>query len=500
MFDELSNSKDLFLGFRGLCTLSSSIAKTLNIKLSKNLTPHASSRQKNRCNKQQIQLRLFGVNFFKENAPLSIKKGSLMSVRKVLSEMEASRKELAEVCSQLIQRPSQHPEGSTVECVKYIEDYFKELGIPTEIHTNNPAKPNIVARIKGATNRRVMWLGHLDAVPEGKPENWTYPPYSGTIKGDVVYGRGSSDMKGACASAMIAAKVLYELEKVPSNVDFWFTADEEIGGIDGARWLAEKQIFKAEVCIIGDGSQRGLVAPTIDLGCKGGAGTRLIARGKTAHGSTPYLGENALDKLIRVIPYVKKVIDHRLELPEELEPVIQSSVKYMLREEGLTAQQKKAIKRIFHYPSVSLNILNGGVKSNVVPDYAEAQFDIRLTPGSKPLKVKERILELVKEAGDPDITADVRAGETAGYYESPNTAFAQQLSKTVRKVTRKKPIFKLLTGGTDAVSVKRFTGIPCLGFGAGMEGQAHAPDERNTIELLEMSAKVCAVFPLMYKG
>jgi len=423
-----------------------------------------------------------------------------MSVEEILAKIEDSRKELTELCSQLIQRPSQHPEGKTDRCVTYIKDYFDELDIPNEIHKNKPEKPNIVARIRGTTDRRIMWLGHLDVVPEGKPENWTYPPYSGTIKDNMVWGRGSSDMKGACAAAMVAAKVLSELDQVPNNVDFWFTADEEVGGTDGAHWLAEKQIFKGDVCIIGDGSQRGAAVPSIDLGCKGGAGTRLMARGKTAHGSMPYLGENAIDKLIGAIPYVKRVADYRLELPQELEPVIQSSIEYMLKGEGLSPQQREAIKRIFHYPSVSLNILNGGVKSNVVPDYAEAQFDIRLTPGSKPLKVKKRILELVKEAGDPDVTANVRAGETAGYYESPNTPFAQQLSETVRMVTGNKPIFKILTGGTDAVSVKRFAGIPCLGFGAGMEGQAHAPDERNSIDLLELSCKVYGVFPLIYKG
>jgi succinyl-diaminopimelate desuccinylase len=423
-----------------------------------------------------------------------------MSVEKVLTKIEDSRKELAELCSQLIQFPSQHPEGKTVECVAYIKDYLDELGIPNEIQKNKPEKPNILAQIKGTTGRRIMWLGHLDVVPEGKPENWTYPPYSGTIKDNMVWGRGSSDMKGACAGAMVAAKVLSEVDQVPNNVDFWFSADEEIGGTDGARWLAEKHIFKGDVCIIGDGTQMGVAAPSIDLGCKGGAGTRLIARGKTAHGSQPYLGENAIDKLIKVIPYVKRVADYRLELPPELEAVIQSSIEYDLKDEALTPQQREAVKRIFHYPSVSLNILNGGVKSNVVPDYAEAQFDIRLTPGSKPLKVKERILELVKEAGDPDVTAVVQAGETAGYYESPNTSFAQQLSETVRRITGNKPIFKFLKGGTDAVSVKRFVGMPCLGFGAGMEGQAHSPDERNSFELLELSCKVYAAFPLMYKG
>ena len=424
-----------------------------------------------------------------------------MSVEKVLSEVEASRRELAELCSELIQRPSQHPEGKTEDCVAYIKEYFDQLGIPTKIYQRTEGKPNIVAQIEGTMDRRILWVGHLDVVPEGKPENWTYPPYSGKITEDgVIWGRGASDMKGACASAMVAARILNEIGEVPNNVDFWFTADEEIGGGAGARWLAQEKIFKGEVCIIGDGTPGTPAAPAIDLGCKGGAGTRLIARGKTAHGSTPYLGENALDKLLKVIPYVKRIADFRLEIPEELESIIESTIEYMLRDKELTSEQREAVKRLFHYPSVSLNIMNGGVKSNVVPDYAEAYFDIRLTSGSNPMKVRERILELVEEAGVPGVEAQGRASKTAGYYESPNTPFARQLAETVERVTGNKPIFKLLTGGTDAVSVKRFTGIPCLGFGASMEGQAHAPDERNSVEVLTMSGKVYAVFPLIYRG
>jgi len=158
------------------------------------------------------------------------------------------------------------------------------------------------------------------------------------------------------------------------------------------------------------------------------------------------------------------------------------------------------VERLFHYPTVACNIISGGVKSNVVPDYAEATFDIRLTPGSKPLKVKERILELVKEANVPGVEAVVRAGETAGYHESPNSPFAHQLSDTIQKFTGKRPIIKILTGGTDAISIKNYAGIPCLGYGTSLVGMAHQPDEYVTVENLVLGVKVYAGFSLTYKG
>jgi len=426
-----------------------------------------------------------------------------MSFEKIVSEAGKAGKEVAGLCSGLVRFNSAHPEGRTDECVQFIKEYFDEHGIENEVHANDPAKPNIVGKISGSTGRKILWVGHLDVVPEGKPEGWTYPAYSGKITDDGrIWGRGASDMKGACSAAMVAARILNGLEEPSENgVEFWFTADEEIGGGEGARWLSESGRLKGEVCVIGDGNGGGLELPSIDLGCKGGAGTRLIARGKTAHGSTPYLGDNAIEKLIKVIPWVKKIAEYRLELPKELDGPIASSLDFYMRTQDIeTEEQREAVKRLFHYPTVACNIISGGVKTNVVPDYAEAQFDIRLTPGSRPMKVKQRIEELVREAGVPGVEAVVRAGETAGYHEPPRSAFADQLAETLRRLTGKTPVFKILTGGTDAVSVKRFTGIPCLGYGTSLTGMAHQPDEHVTVENLVLGIKVYAGFPLIYKG
>jgi len=426
-----------------------------------------------------------------------------MSFKEIIKKAAETGDEVAKLCSGLIKFNSAHPEARTDECVEYVKEYLDKHGIENEVYSRNPEKPNIVARIKGTSDRKILWVGHLDVVPEGKPEFWSHPPYSGAITEDgKVYGRGSSDMKGACAAAMVAARLLNELEEPLENtIEYWFTADEEIGGGDGARWLAESQTFKGDVCLIGDGNGGGLELPSIDLGCKGGAGTTLIARGQTAHGSTPHLGDNAIKKLMKAIPWVEKIGDYRLELPEELDESIESSIDFYLKTHDIsTEEQVEATKRILHYPTVTCNIISGGVKRNVVPDYAEAEFDIRLTPGSKPLEVKARIEELIEESGIEDVEAVVMARETAGYYESPNSAFADQLAETVKKVTGADPVFKILTGGTDAISIKNFTGIPCLGYGTSLTGMAHQPDEHITVENLVLGVKVYAGFPLIYKG
>ena len=419
----------------------------------------------------------------------------------MMQKAEESADEVAGLCSGLVKFNSAHPEARTDNCVEYIKEYFDKYNIENEIHSCNPIKSNIVAKVGPSNGKKILWVGHLDVVPEGKPEMWKHPAYSGIITDDgYIWGRGTSDMKGACAAAMVSARLLNEIEDLNHKVEYWFTADEEIGGGDGARWLAESGRLKGDVCIIGDGNGGGPDNPSIDMGCKGSLGTKLVAKGKTAHGSTPYLGDNAISKLIKVIPWVEKIGDYKLELPDELDEAIESSVKYYIGTQNLDSEEKmNDAKKLFNYPTVACNIISGGIKNNVVPDYAEATFDIRLPPGSKPIVVKERIVKLVKEAGIPDVIVEVRASETAGYYESPYTEFSKQLALTVEKVTGDCPVFKILTGGTDAISIKRYTGIPCLGYGTSLVGMAHQPDERVTIENLVLGIKVYAGFPLIYQ-
>ena len=426
-----------------------------------------------------------------------------MSLGRVYSEADNASKEVAELTSELVKFNTAHPEGRTDEIVPYISQYFDKHGITHEIHYSDPKKPNIVGKLAGKSKNTVLWVGHLDVVPEGKLEAWKYPPYGGVIKEGIVHGRGSSDMKGSCAAAMVSARILHGLKRLlPHPVEFWFTCDEEIGGGAGARWLAESGRFKGDVCVIGDGNGGGKEDPSIDLGCKGGAQTKIFAKGKTAHGSTPYLGDNAITKLIKVIPHVYKIGQYKLELPQELNKPIRDSVKFY-KQEAKTPEQKKAVNRLFNYPTVTCNMINGGVKINVVPDYAEADYDIRLTPGASISAVRKEIEKIVKEAGVPGVevapSAAPRAGDKAGYYESPDTVFAKQFAKSVKKATGKKPGFKILTGGTDGVSTSKIAGIPSLGYGTSLTGQAHQPNEYITFENLILGIKIYTGFPLIYK-
>ncbi len=422
-----------------------------------------------------------------------------MRLSALLEKVESEKAEIAKLCSDLVKIPTPNPPGETEQCIRFIEEYFARNEVPTFVHSRHRGKANIVAKIEGTSPRKVLWLGHVDVVPEGNKASWKHEPFGGETEEGHVFGRGSSDMKGSCASAMVAAKLIQHEIKPPNTVEFWFTCDEETQGEDGAQWLAQEGLIKGDVCIIGDSSGSTPAKPYIDIGCKGFLWTKLKAKGKTAHGSTPYLGDNALEKLLRIVLQIQEIGNEKLVLPEDLIPAVKSSVDFLLSSsEKLTLEQQNAVKRLYRYPTVSLNMFDGGIKVNVVPDEAEASLDIRFTPGIDFNALCKQMQLLVQKSGADGVTAEFQMG--TGYYEASTSPFAAQLTDVVKKTVGHTPQFKILTGGTDAIFLKNIQRIPCLGFGAGIEGVAHAPEEHVPIAQLVMAAKVYATFPYLYRG
>lgn len=418
-----------------------------------------------------------------------------MTVDELLRTLESREDEIATLCAELVQRPTPNPPGDTAACAAHIQRYFEVHGVPTTLYARVDGKVNLCARVAGADPRTLLWMGHLDVVPPGDPAAWRDDPYSGRIADGHVYGRGASDMKGSCAAAMVAATTLHDAGTPPYTLEFWFTCDEEIGGQDGAKWLATDGHIAGDACLIGDSSGSTAATPYIDVGCKSVFWVTLRAEGRTAHGSTPYLGVNALEKLLTVIRRVQTVSEAPLPIPADLQPVLETSVAFLLDDPALTAAQRDAVRCVYQYPTVSLNLLNSGVKVNVVPDQAEARIDIRLTPGVDLDAFTRRVQGLIDAAGVDGVTAAYQTG--VGYYESPHLAFTQQLRDAVAQVAGSPVGLKVLTGGTDAINLKP-QGVPCLGFGAGLRGVAHTPNERVPIANLVLAAKVYALFPTLY--
>lgn len=419
-------------------------------------------------------------------------------VQATFTRIDSAGDALASLAAELVRIPTVVPPGDTRDIVAYIDGYFRAKGVETAVHELVPTKANLCATVPGRGEGKLLWVGHIDVVPVGGLDAWQRDPFSGAIEGGRVYGRGATDMKGAAAAAMLVSGLLSELgDRLGPTLEFWFTCDEEVGGTDGARRLAEAGYFSGDACIIGDGWSGDPVG--LDIGCKGGMGTVVRAGGRTGHASRPYMGDNAIDKLLAVLPHVRRIAEYPLDVPEELLPVLKASGEDIVENAGLEGERAERARVSFLYPSVNLSIINGGVKTNVIPDEASATFDIRLSPGSDREKVRQRVFELVDQAGVEGVTVDIRPSNTTGYYESPGHPFVGHMSEAVRLATGTAPRLKVLSGGTDGIWVHHSAGIPCVGFGAGLPEQAHGPNEYVTVANLVRAARVYAAAALTFK-
>ncbi|MEM2607305.1 MAG: M20/M25/M40 family metallo-hydrolase, partial [Candidatus Bathyarchaeia archaeon] len=119
-------------------------------------------------------------------------------------------------------------------------------------------------------------------------------------------------------------------------------------------------------------------------------------------------------------------------------------------------------------------------------------------PGSSPEDLLKHIKGMIDESGISGVNVDVIDSES-GYCESWNSEFAMSLRRAIRVVTGVEPRPKIILATSDAAPVKKVLEIPCLAFGAGIEGLAHAPNEYVTIDGLLVATKVYSILPLIYR-
>jgi len=248
--------------------------------------------------------------------------------------------EIITLTKDLIRFKTMHSQPAEIQrCISFIEDYLKTCGASYQ-RLDHADIPSIIVMPQHNV-APILLMSHIDVV-DG-PDDLFNP----RVKGDALYGRGSIDDKYAAALSLVFVKnYLQQLQKEGKDQNdlpfgIIITADEEIGGANGAQKALKK--IKAEFCIALDGG--GLNKIVIKE--KGIVKLKLIARGKTAHGARPWLGENAIENLINDYQVLKT--NFEISAPEHW------------------------------HRTLNFSWIQAGKVSNQVPDYAEALFDIRYT-------------------------------------------------------------------------------------------------------------------------
>jgi len=317
-----------------------------------------------------------------------------------------------------------NPPGNEIEGTKFFKNIFNAENIPCEVFEPSPGRGSLLATLKGKGKKKpLLLLNHIDVVPVEK-ERWSVDPFAGIIREGYLYGRGALDDKSMGIVEMMALLIL-KREKVPLKRDvlFFAAADEETGGGWGVDWAIEnvRSLGEAEYALNEGGSIILNEDGTADrYGISNGQKVlfqlEVKAKGTSGHGSMPH-SDNPNVKLVEALERVTK-----WETPYNILPMVKEYFRKIAPkqppadrkflediEKGLsdpTFSKRLTSNPIFNSivrNTISLTILQGGSKINVIPSESTASLDCRLIPGSS----KEDFLKEVKRRLGDGIEVEV---------------------------------------------------------------------------------------------
>ncbi|MBO8173557.1 MAG: M20 family metallopeptidase [Bacillaceae bacterium] len=341
-----------------------------------------------------------------------------------------------------------NPPGNERLLASRIQDVLHQHGIDSHMYVHENERVNLVARIAGKNpGKRLVFSGHLDTVPVGEVP-WEVPPFSGEIIDGRLYGRGSTDMKSGLLALMYAFIYMKETD-VPFNGELVFAASfgEETGSEGAAVMVEEKQIPPFDAMVIGEPT-----ANQIFVAHKGVLWVEVSSKGKTAHGSMPDQGVNA------ILP-----INHFMNGLQE--------IRFTYQKHPLLTD-----------PTMSVTTIKGGMKTNVIPDQCTLTLDIRTLPDQK----HDQILAQLQEVADRVMTHNPSASleikpilNLPGIGTDPEAEIVQAACSVMNK---SRDDVKGVNYFTDGSVFSRYAAGDIVILGPGIPELAHQPDEYVDIE------------------
>jgi len=325
----------------------------------------------------------------------------------------------------------------------------------------------VVAKIGGRGKQVLHFNGHYDVVPPG--QGWSSDPFKPVIRGGRLYGRGASDMKGGLASIVVALTAIAESGwEPPVSIEASFTPDEETGGETGVNYMLEANLVSPDYAVVAEPS--GL--RRIWIGNKGAVWARVKVYGRQAHGSTPWLGVNAFEKMVE-LAYL---------MMHELKPRIEE------KKSRYDYGDPRAAR-------ATINIggeVSGGSKTNIVPGFYSFSIDRRVIPEESADEAAREIIEFIEEAKKKikDLKAEVEiVSKFDATVTSPDTMLVKKLARAVEEITGRKPETTVCIGGLDT-RYFQLRGIQAATYGPGIDEVAHKADEYIVLEDVLLAAKV----------
>jgi len=400
----------------------------------------------------------------------------------------------------LIRLDTSNPPGNETLVARYLKRVADENGIAAELLGPDPNRLNFIARLKGSgAGRPLLLMAHSDVVPVDRAQ-WSVDPFAATVKDGVLYGRGAEDIKSLLA-AELAVLVELKQSRTPLTRDIILLSEsDEEAGSTSMTWLVANAWNKieAEFGLNEFGwwqdQPSGERMYQVQTSEKIPTRIKLTAHGTAGHGSLPR-DDNPIAHLARAITRMvdapqpvalnattRAYFTEFARLPDYawLQPLLPH-----LETPAAAAEVRRRDRELdaMLHTTVSPTMIEGGIKINVIPNTAQAQFDIRRLPTETAEEIYARFRAIID---DPSITVESAGGQQHPATEpssltTPLYVAMQRVFDAEHPKARTVPL--LMRGGTDG-SYLQAKGVAVYGvplFAREGEPRWHANDERMSL-------------------
>jgi acetylornithine deacetylase/succinyl-diaminopimelate desuccinylase-like protein len=446
---------------------------------------------------------------------------------RVLKEADRARGEVLDLAKALVAIDTTNtgaPEsGYESMAAEFLVEHLRGEGI-TDLRQlgRTPSRENVIATLPGRRKGVALaLLGHSDVVPAGDLATWKTPPFSPTVRGGRLYGRGSSDMKGTVAAETVAFLIAHRL-KLPlrKGLRLICFADEESGGAFGAGWMRKEHpdLLRADLALNEGGGQHhrhaGKLHYSVAWNEKGRHEAVVRFTGVGSHAATPWRGQNALVPAAEFITRMKS----EPPAPELSKSVLagfrwvqgfdakdaaglEAALKSLARRDEGLATEIRALTRTTASPT----IVHGGVKSNSVPDACEVTCDFRTLPDHDRGYLMRYLKARTKGLPATITLITTASSKPVPYRSAIDNTLAKALAAAAGKSVKVATFPTLTIGFTDARFVREI-GTPALGLTPEhpkrdkIQNRAHGANESVSVRDLEFRARYFAAMIALTAG
>lgn len=371
--------------------------------------------------------------------------------------------EVVRLTQKLVQIESYYPGPGEARVVDFLEPYLRQRGFKTTVQDVAPGRPNLIADLGSGAGGLIL-EGHTDVVHHGSLDQWQIPPYEARIVEGKLYGRGSCDMKGGLAAAIVAAQAVKKVLGEPSKtLRLCIPCDEEglMIGIKAFVKAGYAEGFAGAIICEPEENQ-------VCLWQKGAMRVWVRFQGKMAHGAMPYAGANP-------VPSASSFVVALGKLQTELQA--QSQHQYL----GL--------------PWVTPTVFEasaGQGQFNLIPDKVRLGLDIRTNPGQDHRALEGRLREVLGASLDPGVSAELEVFENRPATETSRAAKVVAATEGALSLLGMPVKYGGVPGATDGTFLSAWAGLPIVTIGPGGKTIPHQANEFIEVDELVASTRLYA--------